>query len=66
MFNLRFKNPYRSDEASLSENEVNIIPNLPKFLFKDTNGIQILSICEFDQIKILAPKGKYLIIYYFS
>lgn len=63
MINLRFKNPYRNDEPPVSENEdedMEAMNNIkrPKFTFKNLSEDVLLTVYEFDQLKILAPKGK--------
>lgn len=61
MLNFRFKNPYRSDEPPVSDEEAEKTEDLPFFSFKvDTDG-KILNIFEFDNTRLLAPKGKFLI-----
>ncbi len=57
MLNFRFKNPYRSDESALSDQELNRLNN-QAFLFKGKK--QNLKIYEFDNTRLLAPKGKSL------
>ena len=71
MLNLRFKNPYRSDEAAVSESEDVIMSqvDIPSYKFipnKDENYIEKnnekLLVFEYDQRKVLAPKGIYYVI----
>jgi hypothetical protein len=65
MLNLRFKNPYRSDElisdddddsAIVVEQEA-VLKTRPKYIFKTEVGDEELIVYEFDQLKILSPKG---------
>jgi hypothetical protein len=65
MLNLRFKNPYRSDElisdddddsAMVVEQEA-VLKTRPKYIFKTEVGDEELIVYEFDQLKILSPKG---------
>jgi hypothetical protein len=67
MLNIRLKNPYRSDEPPLSdtENELNKPEDMDKYIFKNTEGEVLLDVYEYDKLKLLAPKGKLLISYYF-
>lgn len=62
MLNLRFKNPYRSDEPALSDTEVNN-DSMPSYVFKGKEKA-ILKIFEFDNTRVLAPKGIYINKYY--
>jgi len=55
MLNFRFKNPYRADEPTVSEQELNNEKN-SSFLFKGKNKSSF-KIYEFDNTKLLAPKG---------
>ena len=59
MLNLRFKNPYRSDEPTISDTEDSINNlEIPSYVFSsDKENIVIF---EYDQRKVLAPKGKNL------
>jgi len=68
MLNLRFKNPYRSDElisdddddsAMVVEQEA-VLKTRPKYIFKTEVGDEELIVYEFDQLKILSPKGNYI------
>lgn len=56
MLNLRFKNPYRTDEPLVSDHEDpgNDV-DIPSYVFSSEN--QKLVIFEYDQRKVLAPKG---------
>lgn len=55
MLNFRFKNPYRSDEEEISDDENNFESN-SNFIF-NSKGDEVI-IPEFDHRKILAPKVK--------
>jgi hypothetical protein len=57
MLNLRFKNPYRSDESGISDMEDVQMANvdIPCYNFVDKE--KKLVIFEYDQRKVLAPKG---------
>jgi len=56
MFTVRFKNPYRSDEPPISDDEIEE-KNQKKFEFKDKEMNVLLEVKEFDSAKYLAPKG---------
>jgi len=55
MLNFRFKNPYRADEPPVLDEELNKEEN-STFLFKGKNKSSF-KIYEFDNTKLLAPKG---------
>jgi len=57
MLNFRFKNPYKSDELPVSDEELNHKEN-PIFEFKGKKEPFIIH--EFDNTRFLAPKGNLL------
>ena len=57
MFLVRFKNPYRIEEPTiLDSDDVDMCYEIPYFSFSTQKG-QHFCIYNFDQRKILAPKG---------
>jgi hypothetical protein len=57
MLNLRFKNPYRSDESGISDTEDIQMTNIDIPSYNFISQQEKLVIFEYDQRKILAPKG---------
>lgn len=61
MLNFRFKNPYRSDEPPVSDDEIEKTEDLKFFSLKVDKEEKIFNIFEFDNTRLLAPKGKFFI-----